>query len=71
MPNSTRLSPTERSRAYRQRIRAAGGEDVLFRLPSETVTLLDEIKERRGLRNRSQALLQLVEHWRATTQHMT
>jgi hypothetical protein len=71
MPNSTRLSPAERSRAYRQRIRAAGGEGVLVKLPSEIVTLLDELKERRGLRNRSQALLQLIEQGRAAAQNMT
>jgi hypothetical protein len=71
MANSTRLSSAERTRVYRERIRAAGSEDVLVRLPSEIVTLLDELKERRGLRNRSQALLQLIEQWRATAQQTT
>jgi hypothetical protein len=71
MSNSTRLIPAEYYRAYRERTRATGTEDVMFRLPGEVVTLLDELKERHGLRNRSQALLQLVEHWRATTQHTT
>jgi hypothetical protein len=57
MPSSTRLSSAERARAHRQRIRTPGTEDVLFGLPSEIVTLLDELKERQGLRSRSQALL--------------
>jgi hypothetical protein len=33
--------------------------------------LLDELKERPGLSNRSQALMQLIEHGRATAQQMT
>ena len=44
---------------------------MLFHLPREIVALLDELKERHGLRNRSQALLQLIEQGRATAQHMT
>ena len=55
-------------RAYRQRLRAAGSEEVLFQLPRETVAMLDAIKERQGLRNRSQALLQLIEQKGATAQ---
>ena len=70
MPSSTHLSFAERARAYRRGIRAAGGEDVLFGLPSEVVTF-DPLKERQGLRNRRQALLQLLEQRRATTQHTT
>jgi hypothetical protein len=56
---------------YRQRLRAAGGEEVLFQLPRETVVMLDELKERQGLRSRSQALLQLIDQGRATTQQQT
>jgi transposase len=59
------------NRGYRQRLRAAGGEEVLFQLPREIVELLDELKQRQGLRNRSQALMQLIEHGRATAQQMT
>ena len=44
---------------------------MLFGLPSEIVTWLDKLKEYQGLRNRSQALLQLIEQRRATTQHIT
>ena len=70
MRNAARLSSAERNRAYRERLRAAGGEEVLFKLPSEVVVLLDELKERRGLRNRSQALMQLIEHGRTAAQQM-
>ena len=31
----------EHTRAYRQRLRAAGSEEVLFQLPRETVAMLD------------------------------
>ncbi len=59
----------EQVQAYRRRLADAGGQEVLFKLPKETVVMLDEIKERQGLRNRSQALLQLIEQGRATAQH--
>jgi transposase len=58
------------NRVYRERLRAAGGEEVLFQLPREIVALLDELKERQGLRSRSQALMQLIEQGRATAQQM-
>lgn len=69
MPTTARSA--DNNRAYRQRLRAAGGEEVLFQLPSATVAMLDEIKERQGLRNRSQAFLQLIEQGRATAQQQT
>ena len=53
---------------YRQRLRDAGAQEVLFQLPDETVALIDEIKKRQGLRSRSQALLQLIERGREPTQ---
>ena len=56
---------------YRQRLRAAGGEEVLLQLPRETVAMLDAIKERQGLRSRSQALLQLIEQKGAAAQQQT
>ena len=59
------------NRVYRERLRAAGGEEVLFQLPRETIALLDELKQCHGLRNRSQALLRLIEQGRATAQHVT
>ena len=41
--------------------RAAGEQEVLFRLPNETIAVIDELKQRLGLRNRGQVLVQLVE----------
>ncbi len=68
MPRAAPLSSAEKARVYRQRLRASGGEEVLFQLPRETVVLLDAMKERQGLRNRSQALLQLIERGIQATQ---
>jgi len=62
---------TPHIRAFRQRLRAAGSEEVLFQLPREVVAMLDAIKERQGLQNRSQALMQLIELGRKATQHST
>lgn len=53
---------------YRQRMREAGWRETLFQLPDETLALIDDIKERQGLRNRSQALLQLIERGREAIQ---
>jgi hypothetical protein len=69
MPKSTRSAVN--NRAYRQRLRAAGSEEVLLQLPRATVAMLDAIKERHGLRNRSQAFLQLIEQKGTTAQQMT
>jgi Ribbon-helix-helix protein, copG family len=63
-PMPRTAATADRTKLYRQRLRAAGGEEVLFQLPRETVALLDELKERQGLRSRSQALMQLIEHGR-------
>ena len=68
MSRSPPLSSAEKTRVYRERLRAAGGEEVLFKLPRETIADLDEFKQRRGLRNRSQALLQLIEQGRLAAQ---
>ncbi len=43
---------------------------MLFQLPGHAVAIIDAIKERHGLRNRSQALLQLIEQRGATAQHV-
>ena len=55
-------------RAYRRRMAAVGEQEVLFRLSNETVAIIDEIKERQGLRNRGQVLEQLIEKGRAAAQ---
>ena len=53
---------------YRRRLREAGVEEVLVQLPRETLALMDDLKQRKGLRSRSQALLQLIEQGRAAAQ---
>jgi hypothetical protein len=63
------LNPvSDRYRAYRRRLVAKGRRQLIVDLPRETVAFIDEIKERQGLRNRSQALLQLIEQGREVTQ---
>ena len=71
MPRTAQMSPAEKARLYRQRRRDAGVEEVLFQLPGHAVALIDELKHRQGLRNRSQVLLQLIEEKGATAQHVT
>ena len=65
-PNANPLS--ERYRAYRRRLVAKGRHQLIVDLPRETIAFIDELKERHGLRNRSQVLMQLVEKGRAVTQ---
>ena len=58
----------EEMRAYRRRLAAEGQHQFIAALPRETVAFLDEFKHRRGLRSRSQALMQLIEQGRQTAQ---
>ena len=67
----TRTKIAEHVRAYRQRQVAAGNKEVTPNLPRGAVAFLDEIKERQGLRNRSQALLQLIEQEETAAQQQT
>ena len=57
-----------RQRAYRRRMAAAGEQEVLFRLSNATVALIDELKQRHGLRNRGQVLEQLFGQRREVAQ---
>lgn len=59
---------TDKDRAYRRRLAAQGQHQLVVALPRETVALIDQLKERRGLRNRSQVLMQLIEQRREATQ---
>ena len=54
----------EEMRAYRRRLAAEGHHQFIAALPRETVAFIDEFKQRRGLRSRSQALLQLIDQRR-------
>jgi hypothetical protein len=65
---TTANTVSDKHRAYRRRLVENGNHQLIVALPRETVALLDEIKERQGLRNRSQAVLQLIERGREVTQ---
>jgi hypothetical protein len=71
MPQAAALTTGDRNKLYRNRLRAAGAEEVLVHLPRETLALIDGLKRSQGLRSRSQALLQLIERGREATQQMT
>jgi hypothetical protein len=71
MPKSQPLSSAEKNQLRRQRIRAAGMEEVLFEMPTETREFIDRLKESQGLPNRSLALLQLIELGREAAQQTT
>ena len=58
----------DKHRAYRRRLAQAGLHQLIAALPDEQVAFLDELKQRQGLRNRSQAILQLIERGREVTQ---
>jgi Ribbon-helix-helix protein, copG family len=58
----------DRFRAYRRRLAAKGWRQIIAELPDETVAMIDALKERQGLRSRSQALLQLIEQGRQAAQ---
>lgn len=68
MMQTTITAVSEKDRAYRRRLAASGNHQLIVALPRETVALLDEIKQRQGLRNRSQAVLQLIEQGRGAAQ---
>ena len=68
MPRGAALSAVEKIRSHRERLRAAGDAEVLVQLPRAVVSMIDELKTRQGLPNRSQALLQLIERGMEATQ---
>jgi len=65
---TTENAVTDKDRAYRRRLAAQGQHQLVVALPRETVALIDELKERHGLRNRSQVLMQLIEQGRESAQ---
>jgi len=65
---TTANTADDKHRAYRRRLAASGNHQLILALPRETVALLDQIKERQGLRSRSQAALQLIERGREAAQ---
>jgi metal-responsive CopG/Arc/MetJ family transcriptional regulator len=65
---TTENAMSDKYRAYRRRLVAQGQHQLVVALPRETVALIDELKERHGMRNRSQVLIQLLEQRRNVTQ---
>ena len=65
---TTENAVTDKDRAYRRRLAAQGQHQLVVALPREIVALIDELKERHGLRNRSQVLMQLIEQGRESAQ---
>jgi hypothetical protein len=65
---TTENAVIDKDRAYRRRLAAQGQHQLVVALPRETVALIDELKERHGLRNRSQVLMQLIEQRREPAQ---
>ena len=65
---TTEKAASDVYRAYRRRKVANGRLQFIADLPRETLALIDEIKERQGLRNRGQVLEQLIEKGRAAAQ---
>jgi len=65
------MPANDKDRAYRRRLTEKGRRQLIVALPKETVALIDELKQRYGLRSRSQVLQQLIERGRAATQQMT
>jgi hypothetical protein len=59
---------SDKHRAYRRRLAAKGRLQLIADLPRETVAFLDQLKQRHGLRNRSQVLEQLIELGREVAQ---
>ena len=66
--STTANAVNHKQRAYRRRLVARGRLQFLADLPRETLALLDELKERQGLRNRGQVLEQLIESRRTAAQ---
>ena len=65
---STENAASDKYRAYRRRKLANGRLQFIADLPREDLAFLDELKQRRGLRNRGQVLEQLIEVGRTVTQ---
>lgn len=62
--------PTDKDRAYRRRLASKGRRQLVVDLPQEMIETIDELKHRRGLRSRSQVLMELIERGRMVTQQI-
>jgi hypothetical protein len=60
---------TDKDRAYRRRLAADGRHQLVVALPHAMVALIDDIQRRHGLKNRSAALVRLLEQGGEIAQH--
>jgi hypothetical protein len=65
---TTEKAASDVYRAYRRRKVANGRLQFIADLPRDMLALIDDIKERQGLRNRGQVLEQLIERGRTVAQ---
>jgi hypothetical protein len=68
MSENNVLSPAQKSRSHRERVRAAGHVQAIFDLPQATMDAIDDLKKRQKLRNRNMALQILIERGIQATQ---
>lgn len=61
---------TDKDRAYRRRLASKGHRQLVVDLPQEMIETIDELKQRRGLRSRSQVLMELIERGRQPAQQI-
>jgi len=66
----TTSDTTDKDRAYRRRLASKGHRQLVVDLPQEMIEKIDELKQRRGLRSRSQVLMELIERVRQPTQQI-
>jgi hypothetical protein len=68
MPRSA--ATVDKDRAYRRRMAAEGRRQLVIALPQEMISAIDELKLHRGLKNRSQVLMELIEQGRQPAQQI-
>jgi hypothetical protein len=68
MPRSA--TSVDKDRAYRRRLEAEGRRQLVVALPQEMIAAIDELKLRRGLKSRSQVLMELIEQGRQPAQQI-
>jgi hypothetical protein len=60
----------DKDRAYRRRLAAKGRRQLIVALPQDMIATIDELKQRHGLRSRSQVLMELIERGRQPAQQI-
>lgn len=67
---TTSADITDKDRAYRRRLASKGRRQLIVDLPQEMIETIDELKQRRGFRSRSQVLMELIERGRQPAQQI-